>query len=84
MGKNLASLLNQQYKKGVEDGGLYWTSVMVLAMYNLYGWKKAFDKIEAEMERIDKELKGDTETKIYSLAIHMRKIRGEEYWKSGD
>ena len=78
---NLAALLKEQFKKGSQSGGVYWTMVMTVAIHNLYGWKgNAFDKIEREMERIDKEMKQDdmllnTERLFSCIAS----IRGQDY-----
>ena len=90
MGKNLADIMSQQYRKGVQDGGLYWTSVMTLAIHNLYGWTSAFDKIEEEMKRIDDEMKAKENGKkpeqecikdrSFALMRYIRQIRGNDYF----
>ena len=82
MPKNsLSSMLKNQYNKGVQAGGVYWTMLMTLAIHNLYGWKgNAFDKIEREMERIDKEMKrDDVLLKSEMLVSYIGRIRGEDY-----
>ena len=32
---NLAALLKEQFKKGSQSGGVYWTMVMTVAIHNL-------------------------------------------------
>lgn len=77
---NLATVLKNQYNKGVQSGGVYWTMLMTLAIHNLYGWKNAFDKIEREMERIDKEMKQDDMLlKTEMLFSYIGRIRGQDY-----
>lgn len=34
MGKNLADIMSRQFNKGFSMGGLYWTSVMTVAIQN--------------------------------------------------
>lgn len=78
---NLAALLKEQFKKGSQSGGVYWTMVMTVAIHNLYGWKgNAFDKIEREMERIDKEMKHDDMLlNTERLFSYIASIRGQDY-----
>lgn len=77
---NLATMLKNQYNKGVQSGGTYWTMLMTLAIHNLYGWNKAFDKIEREMERIDREMKQDDMLlKTEMLFSYIGRIRGQGY-----
>lgn len=78
---NLTLLLNSKFNKGVQAGGIYWTMLMTLAIYNLYGWKgNAFDKIEREMGRIDSEMKqDDVLLKTERLFSYIGKIRGQDY-----
>ena len=94
MGKNLADIMNRKYRKGLQDGGLYWTSVMTLAIHNLYGWTSAFDKIEEEMARIDDEMKAkdggkrsdedSIQDRSFALMQHIRQIRGKDYFTKED
>ena len=94
MGNKLADIMNRKYRKGLQDGGLYWTSVMTLAIHNLYGWTSAFDKIEEEMERIDDEMKAKENGKrpyeecmqdrSFALMQHIRQIRGKDYFTKED
>lgn len=80
--KDMAKAYDKGYTKGVEDGGTYWTMVMVLAIYNLYGWTKAFDRIEAEMSRIDAEMRdGNLSDNSAKLALKINEIRGGNYFR---
>lgn len=70
------------YKKGCSDAGFYWTALITLALHNLFGWKKCFNKIEDEMYRLHIELKKDWKPdKLVGekLLSEIAKIRGQEY-----
>lgn len=94
MGKNLADIMTRQFNKGFSMGGLYWTSVMTVAIHNLYGWTSAFDKIEEEMKRIDDEMKANENGKkpdqermadrTFALKRCICQIRGNDYYTKED
>ena len=94
MGKNLADIMTSQFNKGFSMGGIYWTSVMTIAIHNLYGWTNAFDKIEEEMKRIDDEMKAKENGKrpdeermqdrVFALKRCILQIRGNDYFTKED
>lgn len=80
MNKNLSAIMNQQYYKGVQAGGLYWTCLMTIAIHNIYGWTSAFEKIEREMERLrENTYKGEISDYAYEVVRDVERIRGKGY-----
>lgn len=69
------------YKQGVKDSGFFWTALITIALHNLYGWKKNFDKIEDEMFKLHQDLYRWREDKMVGdkLLSEIAKIRGQDY-----
>ena len=79
--KVLHDKYNEGYKQGCQDGGLYWTCLVVIALHNLYGWTKCIDRIEEEVGRLSREVYKYGEDKGQAVVKAVEQIRGKDYFK---
>ena len=81
MNKTFIAQLNNQYKKGYKNGGFYWTTIMMIALYNIKDFtKEDFDEIENEMGRLDDEMKNTEQNEKKEMLFNfVQKLRGVKY-----
>lgn len=81
MNKNFIEQIKLQYKKGFQTGGFYWTTLMMVALYNLKDFtKEDFDELEKEMGRLDDEMKKADKTEKQEMLFNfIQKLRGVKY-----